>query len=180
MSNMKLKSGVAPIQRLQAAGVNLALGCDNCSCGDCQSMFQAMKLTAFWRRSPIPIQPEVHAHHAVQAATWAVLARSALTTRLAASAKDCVPTSPSSIFRTWPICRSTASSAARVQRDRPERRNDHCRRPDRDAGSQAMTVDEVAFRTELEDIMPAFRRISRISGGRALRLFHTCLRPTDA
>jgi len=44
MSNLKLKNGVAPISRLKAAGVNLALGCDNCSCGDCQNMFQAMKL----------------------------------------------------------------------------------------------------------------------------------------
>jgi 5-methylthioadenosine/S-adenosylhomocysteine deaminase len=44
MSNLKLKSGVAPIRRLHEAGVNLALGGDNCSCGDCQSLFQGMKL----------------------------------------------------------------------------------------------------------------------------------------
>lgn len=44
LSNMKLKSGVAPILELRAAGVRLALGCDNCSCSDVQSLFQGMKM----------------------------------------------------------------------------------------------------------------------------------------
>ncbi|MGY6547741.1 MAG: amidohydrolase family protein [Roseinatronobacter sp.] len=44
MANLKLKSGIAPLLDLSAAGVNIALGCDNCSCGDTQNMFQAMKL----------------------------------------------------------------------------------------------------------------------------------------
>ncbi|MEJ0069606.1 MAG: amidohydrolase family protein [Pseudomonadota bacterium] len=43
-SNLKLKNGIPPIRALQAAGVSIALGCDNCSCGDVQNMFQAMKL----------------------------------------------------------------------------------------------------------------------------------------
>lgn len=44
MANLKLQSGIAPLTDLKAAGVSLALGCDNCSCGDTQNMFQAMKL----------------------------------------------------------------------------------------------------------------------------------------
>jgi len=44
ISNLKLKNGVAPLLDLKRAGVNLALGCDNCSCSDCQNLFQAMKL----------------------------------------------------------------------------------------------------------------------------------------
>jgi 5-methylthioadenosine/S-adenosylhomocysteine deaminase len=44
LSNLKLKNGVAPLLDLKHAGVNLALGCDNCSCSDCQNLFQAMKL----------------------------------------------------------------------------------------------------------------------------------------
>ena len=44
MSNLRLRSGVAPIQAYRRLGVRLALGCDNCSCSDVQSMFQAMKL----------------------------------------------------------------------------------------------------------------------------------------
>jgi cytosine/adenosine deaminase-related metal-dependent hydrolase len=42
--NLKTKSGIAPIREYIDAGVNLGLGCDNCSCGDAQNMFQAMKL----------------------------------------------------------------------------------------------------------------------------------------
>jgi 5-methylthioadenosine/S-adenosylhomocysteine deaminase len=44
ISNLKTRSGVAPIRQLLEAGVNTALGCDNCSCSDVQNMFQAMKL----------------------------------------------------------------------------------------------------------------------------------------
>ncbi len=69
MSNLKLKSGVAPIRRLQAAGVNLALGCDNCSCGDCQNMFQAMKLFCTLAAVTDPNPTGVHAVHAITAAT---------------------------------------------------------------------------------------------------------------
>jgi 5-methylthioadenosine/S-adenosylhomocysteine deaminase len=44
LSNMKLKSGIAPVCDLREAGVRLGLGCDNCSGSDVQSVFQAMKL----------------------------------------------------------------------------------------------------------------------------------------
>jgi guanine deaminase len=37
---------VAPIRTYLANGVNVALGCDNCSCSDSQNMFQSMKLYA--------------------------------------------------------------------------------------------------------------------------------------
>jgi len=44
VGNLKTKSGVAPIREFLEAGVNTAIGCDNCSCSDSQSMFQALKL----------------------------------------------------------------------------------------------------------------------------------------
>ncbi len=44
LSNMKLKSGVAPILDMREAGMRVALGCDNCSGTDVQNMFQAMKM----------------------------------------------------------------------------------------------------------------------------------------
>jgi len=44
LSNLKLKSGIAPILGYRRRGVNIALGCDNCSCSDTQNMFQVMKL----------------------------------------------------------------------------------------------------------------------------------------
>jgi cytosine/adenosine deaminase-related metal-dependent hydrolase len=69
MSNLKLKSGVAPIRRLHEAGVNLAIGCDNCSCGDCQSVFQGMKLFCTLAAITDPNPTGVHAVHAIQAGT---------------------------------------------------------------------------------------------------------------
>jgi len=44
LSNMKLKSGIAPVCDLRETGVRLGLGCDNCSGSDVQSVFQAMKM----------------------------------------------------------------------------------------------------------------------------------------
>lgn len=44
LSNMKLKSGIAPVSDLRESGVRLGLGCDNCSGSDVQNVFQAMKL----------------------------------------------------------------------------------------------------------------------------------------
>ncbi len=46
LANLKLKNGVAPLIDFKRAGVNVALGCDNCSCSDCQNLFQAMKMYA--------------------------------------------------------------------------------------------------------------------------------------
>jgi len=43
VSNLKLRNGVAPLRSFKESGINLALGCDNNSCSDCQNLFQAMK-----------------------------------------------------------------------------------------------------------------------------------------
>lgn len=44
LSNLKLKSGIAPVLDLRESGVRLGIGCDNCSGSDVQSVFQAMKM----------------------------------------------------------------------------------------------------------------------------------------
>ncbi len=46
VGNLKTRSGVAPIRGYLRKGVQVALGCDNCSCSDSQNMFQSMKLFA--------------------------------------------------------------------------------------------------------------------------------------
>jgi cytosine/adenosine deaminase-related metal-dependent hydrolase len=66
---MKLKNGIAPIRELREAGVTVALGCDNCSCGDCQNIFQAMKLFCLLAAVADPAPTGVHARHAIEAAT---------------------------------------------------------------------------------------------------------------
>jgi 5-methylthioadenosine/S-adenosylhomocysteine deaminase len=69
ISNLKLKSGVAPMHAAMQAGVRVALGCDNCSCGDCQSIFQAMKMFCLLAAVSDPNPTGVRAVDAVKAAT---------------------------------------------------------------------------------------------------------------
>ena len=69
LSNLKLKSGVAPILDYRARGVNLALGCDNCSCSDVQSMLQVMKLYCLMSAVSSPGRTGVTAAEAFRAAT---------------------------------------------------------------------------------------------------------------
>ena len=69
ISNLKLKSGVAPMRVAMKAGVNIALGYDNCSCGDCQSMFQAMKMFCLLAAITDPNPTKIRAADAVRAAT---------------------------------------------------------------------------------------------------------------
>ncbi|MDB5566361.1 MAG: hypothetical protein JWP84_2927 [Tardiphaga sp.] len=45
-SNLKLLNGFAPIVAYAEAGVNVGLGCDNCSGNDAQNMFESMKMFA--------------------------------------------------------------------------------------------------------------------------------------
>jgi cytosine/adenosine deaminase-related metal-dependent hydrolase len=69
LSNLKLKSGVAPILDYRARGVNLALGCDNCSCSDVQSMLQVMKLFCLMSAVSSPDRTGVSAAEAFRAGT---------------------------------------------------------------------------------------------------------------
>jgi 5-methylthioadenosine/S-adenosylhomocysteine deaminase len=71
LSNLKTKNGVAPIRRMLAAGINLALGCDNCSCSDAQNIFQAMKLYTFLAAVSGPAEGPPDAIDALRAATIA-------------------------------------------------------------------------------------------------------------
>ena len=69
MSNMKLKSGIAPVKDLIESGVRIALGCDNCSGSDVQNVFQAMKLFCLFAAVSDPEPGPQLAHHALRHAT---------------------------------------------------------------------------------------------------------------
>jgi len=69
LSNLKLKSGIAPILDYRARGVNIALGCDNCSCSDVQSMLQVMKLYCLLAGVSTPERTGITAADALRAAT---------------------------------------------------------------------------------------------------------------
>ena len=69
LSNLKLKSGIAPVCDLRDSGVRLGLGCDNCSGTDVQSVFQAMKMFCLFAAVSEP-EPGPHlAHESLRHAT---------------------------------------------------------------------------------------------------------------
>ena len=50
-SNLKLGSGIAPVSRMLAAGIDVGLGTDNNNANDAANMFEAMKLAALVSRT---------------------------------------------------------------------------------------------------------------------------------
>jgi cytosine/adenosine deaminase-related metal-dependent hydrolase len=69
MSNLKLKSGVAPILALHRAGIEVALGCDNYSCAETQNIFLAMKMLCLLPSVTDPEPHPINAAFALRAAT---------------------------------------------------------------------------------------------------------------
>ncbi len=69
LSNMKLKSGIAPVNDMRDAGMRVALGCDNCSGSDVQNMFQAMKMYCLLAAVSEPEPGPPLAHEALRHAT---------------------------------------------------------------------------------------------------------------
>lgn len=69
LSNLKTKSGVAPIREYLEAGVAVGLGTDNCSCSDAQNMFQSMKAFCLLAAASHGSEGRPAAGDALQAAT---------------------------------------------------------------------------------------------------------------
>ncbi len=69
LSNMKLKSGIAPLLAMRQAGVRLGLGCDNCSGTDVESVFQAMKMLCLTAAVSDPEPGAPLAHEMIRHAT---------------------------------------------------------------------------------------------------------------
>jgi cytosine/adenosine deaminase-related metal-dependent hydrolase len=69
ISNLKLKSGVAPILDLHRAGVEVALGCDNYSCAETQNIFIAMRMLCLLPAVTSPEPHPIDAAFALRAAT---------------------------------------------------------------------------------------------------------------
>jgi cytosine/adenosine deaminase-related metal-dependent hydrolase len=71
ISNLKLKSGAAPILDLHRAGIEIALGCDNYSCAETQNIFVAMRMLCLLPAIADPEPHPVTAAYALRAATLA-------------------------------------------------------------------------------------------------------------
>ncbi len=171
VSNLKNKNGVAPIRELLAAGVNLALGCDNMSCTDAQNMFQAMKLYCLLAAvcDPRPGPPD--ALDAFRAATQGGARSAGLDNeigRIAPGMKadlaildladpSFVPLTSVPRQLVYSECGRSVETViidGRVVMDR----------------RVIKTVDESALRAEVEAIMPGFRRDAGEVIGRTERL----------
>lgn len=84
LSNLKLKSGIAPVVDLRESGVRLGLGCDNCSGSDVQNIFQAMKLFCLFSAVSEPEPGPGLAHEALRYATMGNARTAGLGDRLGA------------------------------------------------------------------------------------------------
>jgi 5-methylthioadenosine/S-adenosylhomocysteine deaminase len=69
LSNLKLKSGIAPVLDLREAGVRIGLGCDNCSGSDLQNIFQATKMFCLFAAVSDPEPGAPLAHEVLRHAT---------------------------------------------------------------------------------------------------------------
>jgi len=84
MSNMKLKSGIAPVSDRLESGMRGALGCGTGSGSDVQNMFQAMKLFCLFAAVSEPEPGPPLAHEALRHATLGNARSAGLQDRLGA------------------------------------------------------------------------------------------------
>ena len=167
-SNLKLKSGIAPMRRVADAGVNIALGCDNCSCGDCQSMFTAMKLLCLLTAAADPSPTGIDAAMAINAATAGGARALGLEGEIGAIAPGMQADLVMLDLRD--IAYVPFNSAARQAVFAESGRGVHSVMVGGtlvlDAG-RITTVDEAALRAEAAAVMPGFRRDYAMQAERA-------------
>lgn len=157
VSNMKLKSGIAPMVRARRAGVAVALGCDNCSCGDTHNMFQAMKAYCLLAAVSDEAPTGLRARQALEAATTtgaAALGLPGVGAVRAGMAADLV------LYDLNDLAYQPLNDVARQVVYAESGRGVHTVIVDGrvllDAGG-CTTIDEAALRAELATILPAFR-----------------------
>ena len=159
LANLKLKNGVAPLLSLKRAGINLALGCDNCSCSDCQNLFQSMKLYALLAGGMDAEPTGILACDAIEAAT----AGGAQAIGLAGAVGDIRPgmIADMAIIDLTDLAYLPFNSAARQLVFSETGRGVQTVLVDGRIvlkDGRLMTVDESAFREELLEIMKSFER----------------------
>jgi cytosine/adenosine deaminase-related metal-dependent hydrolase len=154
LANLKLKNGVAPLIEFRRAGINLALGCDNCSCSDCQNLFQAMKMYSLLAQGGDGEPSGVFACDAIDAATIG----SARAVGLAGQVGEVKPGMKAdlSLIDLSDFAYQPFNSAARQMVYSETGRGVHTVMVDGEivlAGGQPTKVDMTAFRAELSELM---------------------------
>ena len=69
VSNLKLASGVAPVQRLRAHGANVSLGTDGCCSNNTHDLFEEIKLAALLAKGSALDPTAMPAYEALKLAT---------------------------------------------------------------------------------------------------------------
>jgi cytosine/adenosine deaminase-related metal-dependent hydrolase len=167
LSNLKLKSGVAPVMDYRAQGVNLALGCDNCSCSDVQSLLQVMKLFCLLTSVSTPGSTGVTAKDAFRAATLGGARAAGLQDSIGAirpgykadivliDLADIAYVPFNSAIRQLVFADSGRAIDSVIVNGRLIIEN-----------RQLLSLDEAALREEIESLMPAVRtEFARLRGG---------------
>ncbi len=159
ISNLKLKSGVAPILDLHRAGIEIALGCDNYSCAETQNIFIAMRMLCLLPAVTDPEPGPITAAYALQAATLAGAraigldgAVGALKPGMAADFAILDLNEPSFVPFNSAARQIVFSEAGRAVETvfvagRPVVQD-----------GKLLTLDEAALAAEIDEIAPAFRR----------------------
>jgi 5-methylthioadenosine/S-adenosylhomocysteine deaminase len=170
-SNLKTKNGVAPIRPLLQAGVNLALGCDNCSCSDAQNIFQAMRLFTYLAAVSDPREGPPDAVDAIRAATVGGARTAGLGNDIGAI-KSGMRADLVVIDATDPVYLPFNSAARQLVYGEGGRGVETVivdgRVVVRDR--KILTVDEASLRAELDALMPGFRRDAEAVVARTARL----------
>ncbi len=167
LSNLKLKSGVAPVMDYRAQGVNLALGCDNCSCSDVQSLMQVMKLFCLLTSVSTPGSTGVTAKDAFRAGTLGGARAAGLAGVLGAikpghkadlvllDLADIAYVPFNSALRQLVFSDSGRAIDTVIVNGRPVIEN-----------RRLLSLNEAALRAEVESLMPAVRtEFTRLRGG---------------
>jgi cytosine/adenosine deaminase-related metal-dependent hydrolase len=159
VSNLKLKSGVAPILDLHRAGVDIALGCDNYSCAETQNIFVAMRMLCLLPAVTDPEPGPINASYALKAATLTGAKAVGLSDRIGAIKPGMTAdlmildlNEPAFVPFNSAARQIVFAEAGRAVETvlvggRPVVRN-----------GKLVTVDEAALAAEVERIAPAFRR----------------------
>ena len=159
LSNLRLRSGVAPIAAYRRLGVPLALGSDNCSCSDIQSLFPVMKAYCLLGGLMDPQSPPPTAAEAIRLATLGGAARAGASERLGAlepgMRADIV-----ALDLDDPAFRPLHSIARQVVYSETGRSVRHVWVDGRHviANGAATMVDEKKLLAELADVMPAVNK----------------------
>jgi cytosine/adenosine deaminase-related metal-dependent hydrolase len=159
ISNLKLKSGIAPILDLHRAGIEIALGCDNYSCAETQNIFVAMRMLCLLPAVTDPEPHPINAAYALRAATLTG-ARAVGHGRSIGALKPGMAADLTILDLNEPSFVPFNSAARQIVYAEAGRAVETVFVAGRPVvrGGKLTTIDEAALAAEISKIAPAFRR----------------------